>query len=441
MDFAFRSESDLDLSFTSCTSTSDTDRTGISSARSSVSQSEIRHSAAGPRQRHRCDDPLWSPIQSIRFQDGGVDIRHLNLIRELGSGDVGRVFLCNLKGFDRAKYALKVIDREALSVRNKHKVPHVQIESHLLSTFDHPFLPTLYSKFDFGRYTCFLIDYCSGGDLHALLRRQPGSKFEPCDVRFFAAEVLVALEYLHSKGIVYRDIKPENILRKEDGHVMLSDFDLCFLSEVDPKLERDVMDDRHDGGAVHFGCFRHRRPQPSGMPEFVAEPTSASSKASVGTHEYLAPEIISGKGHGNAVDWWAFGVLLYEMLYGFTPFKGGSKGETLWNITTKPLRFPAGSGDRPELAAANDLIKRLLVKDPKGRLGSVRGAADVKKHRFFATIRWPLIRTYAAPRFDANGQRRSCAARKSRKGIVRGRWSWKKLRTWLGARSRNARKS
>ncbi|CAN6449532.1 unnamed protein product [Victoria cruziana] len=431
-------DTDLDLSFNSRSSCSDSDRTSVSSSRSSISLSEIRHSSAGIRQHHHCDDPLWSPIKSVTLQDGGVDIRHLELIRQLGSGDVGRVFLCNLKGFEQAKYALKVIDREALALRNKHKIPHVQIESQLLSTFDHPFLPTLYSKFEFRHYTCFLMDYCSGGDLHGLLKRQPGSRFEPCDVRFFAAEVLIALEYLHSRGIVYRDLKPENVLRREDGHVMLTDFDLCFLSDVDPKLLSPAMDD----GGTGTGCFSQwQRTKPGGMPEFVAEPSS-SSRACVGTHEYLAPEIISGKGHGSGVDWWAFGVFLYEMLYGSTPFKGGGKEETLRNIMTKPLRFPAGSSDRPDLTAANDLIRRLLVKDPRKRLGCCKGAVEIKSHSFFDKIQWPLLRSCSPPKFDGSGRRRRrvVVVRKGRRGIVRGGWSWKKLYSWLASRRRRERR-
>ncbi|CAN0891170.1 Serine/threonine-protein kinase WAG1 [Linum grandiflorum] len=131
--------------------------------------------------------------------------------------------------------------------------------------------------------------------------------------------------------------------------------------------------------------------------EFVAEPTAAFSNSCVGTHEYLAPEILSGNGHGNSVDWWAFGVLIYELLYGTTPFKGGSKESTLRNIaSTKQVAFPlppAAEG----MEAAEDLIEKLLVKDPRRRLGSSKGATDIKRHRFFEGVKWPLIRNYSPP--------------------------------------------
>lgn len=136
-----------------------------------------------------------------------------------------------------------------------------------------------------------------------------------------------------------------------------------------------------------------------GVTEMVAEPSGAYSRACVGTHEYLAPEILDGNGHGNGVDWWAFGVFVYEMLYGVTPFKGECKEETLRNIATRKLRFPrAGDVAGEEEEAARDLIGRLLVKDPSRRLGCAGGATDIKRHPFFKEIKWPLIRCYQPPR-------------------------------------------
>lgn len=135
--------------------------------------------------------------------------------------------------------------------------------------------------------------------------------------------------------------------------------------------------------------------------EFVAEPEGAFSRACVGTHEYLAPEIVSGNGHGNGVDWWAFGVFVYELMYGRTPFKGSTKEATLKNIMKKDqaVRFPdhpVGSTDQ-SASAARDLIRRLLVQEPKERLGSRRGAAEIKRHPFFEGVKWPLIRSTKSP--------------------------------------------
>lgn len=212
----------------------------------------------------------------------------------------------------------------------------------------------------------------------------------------------MALEYLHANGVVYRDLKPENVLLREDGHVMLSDFDLCFKSDVVPKLE--TRSHRRTAGTPRrrrrCNCFSDRRPEEETVMEFVAEPMTAFSKSCVGTHEYLAPELVSGNGHGNGVDWWAFGVLVYELLNGTTPFKGASKEATLRNIaSSRGVRFQVEAEEEvvAGMAEARDLIEKLLVKDPRRRLGCARGATDIKRHPFFNGIKWPLIRMYKPP--------------------------------------------
>ncbi|KAK6132563.1 hypothetical protein DH2020_033665 [Rehmannia glutinosa] len=416
----YLADSDLDLSFTSVTTTT-TDRTV--SARSSLARSsltlsfnESRLSTASttpstavpnvhhrPHRRH--DNPNWAAVKAATTlsSDGALHLRHLKLLRLVGSGNLGRVFLCRLRDYDHANFALKVVDRDSLTSK---KLSHVQTEAQILSSLDHPFLPTLYAHLEVSHYTCVLMDYCPNGDLHALLRKQPSSRLSVQAVRFFAAEVLLALEYLHAQGIVYRDLKPENILIRDDGHIMLSDFDLCFRSDISPKLENRT---RIKVGTTRHACFGDRQREEQ-VTEFVAEPTTAFSRSCVGTHEYLAPELVSGNGHGNGVDWWAFGVLIYELLHGTTPFKGGSKESTLRNIaSTKGVRFHVAEGERvePGMADARDLIEKLLVKDPRRRLGCARGATDIKRHPFFNGIKWPLIRTYRPPEVRGLAVKRS----------------------------------
>jgi serine/threonine protein kinase len=130
------------------------------------------------------------------------------------------------------------------------------------------------------------------------------------------------------------------------------------------------------------------------LPVLVAEPTTARSMSFVGTHEYLAPEIIRGDGHGSAVDWWTFGIFLYELILGRTPFKGNGNRETLFNVVGQPLKFPEGSSVS---FAAKDLIRGLLMKDPQKRLGFKRGATEIKQHPFFETVNWALIRSTHPP--------------------------------------------
>lgn len=128
-------------------------------------------------------------------------------------------------------------------------------------------------------------------------------------------------------------------------------------------------------------------------PTFVAEP-STQSNSFVGTEEYIAPEIITGAGHSSAIDWWALGILLYEMLYGRTPFRGKNRQKTFSNILHKDLSFPSSI---PVSLAARQLINALLNRDPASRLGSTTGANEIKEHPFFRGIHWPLIRCMSPP--------------------------------------------
>lgn len=252
--------------------------------------------------------------------------------------------------------------------------------------------------------------------------------------RFYVAEVLLALEYLHMLGIIYRDLKPENVLVRDDGHIMLSDFDLSLRCAVSPTLVKSSKLDfnsKNSGYCAQPACVEPSCIQPSciqptcfsprlllsrskkgkksdqgnkpkvdvynqvlPLPELIAEPTNARSMSFVGTHEYLAPEIIKGEGHGSPVDWWTFGIFLYELLFGKTPFKGSGNRATLFNVVGESLKFP----ETPTVSfAAKDLIRGLLVKEPQQRIGYRRGATEVKQHPFFQSINWALIRCTTPP--------------------------------------------
>ncbi|MQL95893.1 hypothetical protein Taro_028568 [Colocasia esculenta] len=453
---------DLDLSFTSIASSFST-TTSASSARSSLSLPfdprfsfsttavPTTSSSLLPPRPHNSSDPRWSALRAAATlsPDGSLHLHHLKLLRQLGSGHLARVFHCRLADHPSSPdFALKVVDVDALA-RAKNagvRLSHVRTEARVLADLDHPFLPTLYAQLEAPpRYSCFLLDYCPGGDLHALLHHQPGGRLPLEAARFVSAEVLLALEYLHAAGFIYRDLKPENVLRRADGHVVLSDFDLCLPSEVVPTLHLGSQatdknggrrQQRHRRGSCCFGARGSGRDGAGAetLLEFVAEPEAASSTECVGTHEYLAPEVASGECHGAAVDWWAFGIFLYELLYGRTPFKGSSKESTLRNIRTRPLHFPAsGAGaDSAGYAAARDLITRLLVRDPRERLGSARGAAELKRHPFFEGVDWPLIRCYEPPSLGtgAGGARKRTASIRERRRRRDGPgWLWKLWRS------------
>ncbi|KAI3824587.1 hypothetical protein L1987_06050 [Smallanthus sonchifolius] len=230
-------------------------------------------------------------------------------------------------------------------------------------------------------------------------------------IRFYAAEVLVALEYLHMLGIIYRDLKPENVLVRSDGHIMLTDFDLSLCSDAIAAVQSqsfssqpDPLISRPPSSSNRFSClpsqlFRSKKFQTLSVAKrlFVAEPVTARSCSFVGTHEYVAPEVASGQSHGNAVDWWALGIFIYEMIYGCTPFAGVGNEATLRSIVKKPLKFPTVSAISSRETQARDLISRLLDKDQESRFGSKRGAADIKTHPFFNGLNFALIRSVTPP--------------------------------------------
>ncbi|VAH88885.1 unnamed protein product [Triticum turgidum subsp. durum] len=304
----------LDLSFTSTASASTSSFTTATtfSARSSLSLPSFSSSTSlSPRPHSSSTSQHWTHLAAARAAtpDGVLRLAHLHLVRELGQGHLARVFLCRLKSSPPASplFALKVVD---LRDDDPSRVCHVLAESRVLSSLDHPFVPTLYARLDAGRYACFLMDYCSGGDLHSVLRRRPGGRLPVAAARFYAAEVLLALEYLHVLGFVYRDLKPENVLLRGDGHVVLSDFDLALPASVEPAVRRRQVrqQSQRRKRSLLPSCFSSNRGSDEDDVdakerfEFVAEPTAANSKDCVGTHEYLAPELVSGNGHGNGVD-------------------------------------------------------------------------------------------------------------------------------------------
>ncbi|KAL9234350.1 hypothetical protein vseg_009230 [Gypsophila vaccaria] len=380
--------------------------------------SNMTGSASKP---HKGNDPRWKAILAIRSRDGILGMSHFRLLKRLGCGDIGSVYLSELSG-THCYFAMKVMDKGSLAARKK--LNRAQTEREILQLLDHPFLPTLYTHFETDRFSCLVMEYCPGGDLHTLRQRQPGKHFSEYAARFYAAEVLLALEYLHMLGVIYRDLKPENVLVRDDGHIMLSDFDLSLRCTFSPTLIKTTSDSGNGNAfcvqpaciepssvCIQPACFlpgifpkknkkKTKNPKnDSGFPssamlELVAEPTQARSMSFVGTHEYLAPEIIKGEGHGSAVDWWTFGIFLHELLYGKTPFKGSGNRATLFNVVGQQLKFP----DSPSTSyASRDLIRGLLVKEPQNRIGVKRGATEIKQHPFFEGVNWALIRCSTPP--------------------------------------------
>ncbi|VAH59355.1 unnamed protein product [Triticum turgidum subsp. durum] len=378
---------------------------------------------SGHVKHHTGGDCRWEAVQLATSRDSPLSLVHFRLLKRLGYGDIGSVYLVELRGTDTF-FAMKVMDKESLISRNK--LIRAQTEREILGLLDHPFLPTLYTHFETDKFYCLVMEYCCGGNLHSLRQKQLNKHFSEQAARFYASEVLLALEYLHMLGIVYRDLKPENVLVRDGGHIMLSDFDLSLRCSVSPMLVKSSSVHAGPNGiekglanteGMSNGCIqpsaffprmlsmsmskRNRNKTKSDLSlhglqtmEFNAEPTDARSMSFVGTHEYLAPEIIRGEGHGSAVDWWTFGIFLYELLHGMTPFKGNGNRATLSNVVEQPLRFPESP---PVSNVARDLIRGLLTKDPQKRIATKRGATEIKQHPFFEGVNWALVRSAHPP--------------------------------------------
>ncbi|XP_073312762.1 serine/threonine-protein kinase D6PK-like isoform X2 [Primulina huaijiensis] len=418
--------------------TSQSSKSSLGEYSSTTSHSEDSYISASSRsgyRPHMSRDMRLEAINLFQNQHGSLGLRHFKLLKKLGGGDIGIVYLSELIGTS-CLFAVKIMDFDALASRKK--ILRAQTEKEILQILDHPFLPTLYAHFTTNKFSCLIMEHCPGGDLHVLRQKQPTKSYPEESARFYVAEVLLAMEYLHMLGVVYRDLKPENILIREDGHIMLSDFDLSLRCNVNPMLlesSSPIIEPPKktptplsassciDPFCLHpnlqLSCFtpnffstvaKTRKlkseltSQIIPLPQLVVEPTDARSNSFVGTHEYLAPEIIKGEGHGSAVDWWMFGILLYELLYGKTPFKGSSNADTISNVVSRCLKFP----DYPTISThARDLITRLLKKEPESRLGSVKGALEIKHHPFFEDLNWALVRCATPPEvpklFDFGG--------------------------------------
>jgi protein-serine/threonine kinase len=310
-----------------------------------------------------------------KFVKKKIGLNDFERLKLIGVGGVGHVYLVRLRGTQQL-YAMKTCRK--LDMEKQNKIKRALTEREVLATADHPFISTLYYSFQSSTQLCFIMQYCAGGEFYRVIQRQPMKCLLEDQVKFYASEVLLALEYLHLKGFIYRDLKPENILMHATGHVLLTDFDLSkhASNPVQPRLVTKMY---------------------SGSTGVVSEPDLITNSF-VGTEEYLAPEVIKGTGHNATVDWWTFGILIYEMLYGVTPFKGKNQQETFLKIQKQPLvNFPPHPRGVQVTKTVKTLLKALLSVDNKKRLGTTGGATDIKDHPFFKDIKWQLLRQITPP--------------------------------------------
>lgn len=271
-----------------------------------------------------------------------VSLEDFEMIKVIGKGSFGKVLLVR-KREGRNLYAMKVLDKKNIIRRNQ--VEHTNTERRVLGQIRHPFIVTLHYAFQTRTRLYFVLDYCSGGELFFHLGRC--GRLRESLACFYAAEITLALAHLHSLGIVYRDLKPENILLDGDGHVRLADFGLSK--------------------------------------EGITTGTSGTGSF-CGTAEYLAPEILNRTGHGTGVDWWALGMVLYEMLTGMPPWYTKEREVLFERVRRSPLEFPKHVSPN-----AKSVIQGFLVRDSAKRIGVRLGAQEVMAQPFFAHIDWKAL--------------------------------------------------
>lgn len=303
-------------------------------------------------------DRILAPLRSTLEQNAAkytafapqrpiVTLKDLHQVACLGVGSFGKVLLVKYNG---KSYALKVM--------SKHKIVGMKLQRHLLREKQvleeclSPFIVNLVSAFQDEGHVYFMMDLAMGGDFFTHLRTRQKSVTENA-ARFYVGCVVLALEYLHARNIAFRDLKPENLLLEENGYLKLADFG------------------------------------------FAKSVKSGKSYTMCGTPEYLAPELVLQSGHNQAVDWWALGVLLYEILCGRTPFVD-TQSKMFRKICDATPKFP-----KEVSASARDLMRKLLSPVPSTRLGMLRGGVqDVKKHPWFAGFDWNgLQRRQLSPPF------------------------------------------
>ncbi|XP_070997197.1 protein kinase C theta type-like isoform X2 [Oncorhynchus clarkii lewisi] len=270
------------------------------------------------------------------------------LHKMLGKGSFGKVFLAELKS-SREFFAVKALKKDVVLMDDD--VECTMVERRVLSlAWEHPFLTHLHCTFQTTENLFFVMEYLNGGDL--MFHIQNCHKFDVQRSTFYAAEIICGLQFLHSKGIVYRDLKLDNVLLDSEGHIKIADFGMC----------KENME-----GETRTCTF-------------------------CGTPDYIAPEILLGQKYGSSVDWWSFGVLLYEMLIGQSPFHGRDEEELFQSIRTDDPCYP-----RWLAKDARDILIKLFVREPERRLG-VKG--NIRQHSFFKDTDWnALEKREVAPPF------------------------------------------
>lgn len=301
----------------------------------------VTNEVSWKRPKEAALSPTFDGFVTQKYPAGKINLSSFDLLTTLGTGSFGRVRLA--RDLQTGKYlALKILNKSEI-VRMK-QVHHIKNEKAVLEQLDHPFVVNLLGCFQDPCNLYLALEYVPGGELFSLLRRR--KRFNNDVSVFFAAQIVQVFEHMHARKIAYRDLKPENLLIDRDGYLKVTDFG--FAKEI---------------------------------------PLDQRSFTICGTPEYLAPEIIQGRGHSTACDWWALGILIFEMLVGNPPFESETPYGIYKKVLAGDLSFPRLINDE-----AKNLLVQLLNPKPAYRLGNLKnGVDDVKSHPWFKDVDWNVL--------------------------------------------------
>ncbi|XP_008799218.2 probable serine/threonine protein kinase IRE [Phoenix dactylifera] len=311
---------------------------------------------------------------NARFKDR-TSIEDFEIIKPISRGAFGRVFLAK-KRVTGDLFAIKVLKKADMICKNA--VESILAERNILISVRNPFVVRFFYSFTCRENLYLVMEYLNGGDLYSLLRNLGCLGEEMAQT--YIAEIVLALEYLHSMNIIHRDLKLDNLLIGQDGHIKLTDFGLSKVGLINstddlsgPDLSSAVLSGDHE---------------PLPATKRAQKREQRRKQSAVGTPDYLAPEILLGMPHGPTADWWSVGIILFELLVGIPPFNAEHPQKIFDNIMNRDIPWP----QIPEEMSyeAHDLIDKLLIENPLQRLGAT-GAGEVKSHPFFRNTNWDMI--------------------------------------------------
>ena len=334
--------------------------------------------------------------ENLRKKRKKISIFDFEPLKIIGKGAFGEVRVCKYIP-NGSIVAIKKMKKEEM--HKKNQVLHVRAERDVLSEAKNEWIVDLKFSFQDQNYLYLGMEFLPGGDLMSLLMAR--DILPEQEAKFYAAEIVLAIESVHKLDCIHRDLKPDNVLIDADGHIKLSDFGLSKkldLKLIDNNLQNELRNFDTNNNSNNIRGFKNLSyaQQFSQFKSMKSKKRRAFAFSTVGTPDYIAPEVIRQKGYGQEIDWWSLGVIMFEMMIGYPPFFSESSTETCKKI----LDWRKTLNIRPEANISKEAedILRKLINDPETRLGT-NGSDEIKNHPFFKGIDWNHIKETLVPPF------------------------------------------